>query len=247
MAEIKKPGTEVVDYKAELAALAVATAEAEKPSGTWMSFKNGQLTVNDTVIKGNKVQVVPLYSLFENQLYVGKWNPNDIKPPVCYAFGETEEDMAPHKDVENPQHPTCKGCPKNEWKSDPDGGNGKACKNVRRIAFLHRDDLETPEKVAKAPVAMAKISVTNVKNWSTYANQVSAVLKKPPIQTICELSVEPDAKTQFKINFALMDVIADDNPVLGALLKRRRELVPLMYAPYAKSTESAAPAENKKY
>jgi hypothetical protein len=218
-----------------------------------MSFKNGQLTVNDTVIKGGKTQVVPLYSLFENQLYVGKYNANDVKPPVCYAFGETEAEMVPHKDVAEPQNAQCGMpgqpgcCPKNEWKSDPDGGNGKACKNVRRIAFLHRDDLETPEKVAKAPVAMAKISVTNVKNWSTYANQVSAVLKKPPIQTICELSVEPDAKTQFKINFALMDVIADDNPVLGALLKRRRELVPLMYAPYAKSTESAAPAENKKY
>ena len=49
MPEAKKPEapkeeTRVVDYKAELAKMAVAVAEAEKPSGNWISFKGGMIS-----------------------------------------------------------------------------------------------------------------------------------------------------------------------------------------------------------
>ena len=243
MAEAKKAeaGTAVIDYKAELAKLAVATAEAEKPSGNWVSFKSGILSVAGVAIKGNKMPVVVLHAIFENQLYANKYDPNNQQPPICYAFGETDDELKPHPESAEPQNVDCKTCPKNEWGSDPGGGKGKACKNVRRLGMIHQSDLAD---IAKAPVAMAKMPVTSVKNWATFASQVANVLKLPPVGVIAEMSVEPDAKTQFQVNFALLDKV--DEQLLPALLNKRRETTPLMYAPYDKPSEKQ-PEQARKF
>lgn len=226
-------GTAVIDYKAELARLTIATQEAEKPSGNWISFKNGIMQYGGNPIKGNKLNVVIIHSIFENQLYASKYDPNNQQPPICYAFGETDKDLKPHPDSAKPQAESCETCPNNQWGSDPGGGKGKACKNVRRLAMIAASDLED---VDKAEVAIAKMPVTSVKNWSTFASQVSNVLKLPPIAVIAEMSVEPDAKTQFQVNFELVDKI-EDMGVIQRLLNRRRDTTPLVYAPYDKPVD----------
>jgi hypothetical protein len=238
MAEAKaapkaEPGTAVIDYKAELAKLAVATAEAEKPSGNWISFKNGILSYASQPIPGNKLKVVVIHSVFENQFYQDRYDPNNQQPPICYAFGETDEDLKPHADAAKPQAESCASCSKNQWGSDPGGGKGKACKNVRRLAMVAASDLDD---VSKAEIAIAKLPVTSVKNWSTFASQIANVLKLPPIAVIAEMSVTPDAKTQFQVDFALMDKI-EDGAVIQALLARRRDTTALVYAPYDKPVE----------
>ena len=68
MAETKKaeaPKTEVVDWQKQLNDMAIATAAAEKPSGNWVSFKSGVLSIGGNQIKGNKIDVVVVQSLFE--------------------------------------------------------------------------------------------------------------------------------------------------------------------------------------
>jgi hypothetical protein len=225
--------TAVVDYMAELQKLAVATAEAEKPSGNWISFKNGILSYAGQPIRENKIKVVVIQSVFENQLYKDRYDPNNQQPPICYAFGETDDDLKPHADSAQPQAENCASCSKNQWGSDPGGGKGKACKNVRRLAMVGASDLGD---VSKAEVAIAKLPVTSVKNWSTYASQIANVLKLPPIGVISEMSVEPDAKTQFQVNFALIDKI-EDGEVIQALLARRRDSTPLVFAPYDKPVD----------
>jgi hypothetical protein len=242
----KVESTAVVDYMAELQAMTIATQEAERPKSNWASFKGGQLTINDQVMKDNKAPVVVIHSVFENQLYKDRYDPNNIQPPICYAFGETDDDLKPHPDSAEPQHPTCEGCPKNEWKSDPGGGKGKACKNVRRLALMSASDLVDVEKIRAAEVVMAKLPVTSVKNWSTYASQIANVLKVPPIAVITEISVVPDAKTQFQVNFALLDKITD-GAVIQQLLARRKDTHPLMFQPYDKPSAPAEPAQNRKY
>ena len=233
---VVKPGTEVIDYKAELAKMAVAVQEAEKPSGNWISFKGGILSFAGNPIKGNKIPVVVIHSVFENQLYKDRYDPNNQQPPICYAFGETDDDLKPHPDSVAPQSENCHECPKNQWGSDPGGGKGKACKNVRRLAMIAASDLENADK---ADVAIAKLPVTSVKNWSTFASQVANVLKLPPIAVIVEMSVEQDAKTQFQVNFQLMDKI-EDGAVIQKLLARRRDTTPLVYAPYDKPVDKVA-------
>jgi hypothetical protein len=236
----------VVDWQAQLAAMAVATAEAEKPSGNWVSFKSGILSIGGNPMKGNKVPVVVIHSVFENQWYKNKYDPNNPSPPHCFALSEQDEDLKPHPDSAEPQAATCAECPKNEWKSDPDGGKGKACKNVRRLAMIAASDIDEPDHIKKTDVALAKLPVTSVKNWSSYANQIANVLKVPPLAVITEMSVEPDAKTQFQVNFQLIDKITD-GAIIQALLAKREDTTPLIYSSYDKPTEAAPAAQSKKY
>jgi hypothetical protein len=228
-----QPGNEVVDYMEQLRAMAIQTQEAEKPSSNWVSFKGGQLNINGNRMKDDKVPVVVIHSIFENQLYKDRYDPNNPQPPICYAFGETDENLRPHADSAEPQNDTCETCPKNVWGSDPGGGKGKACKNVRRLALMSYADIEDVEK---AEIVLAKLPVTSVKNWSTYANQIANVLKVPPIAVVTEISVVPDPKTQFQVEFQLVDKITD-NPTIGKLLQRRKDTHQLIYQAYDKPQE----------
>ena len=237
-----KKGTEVVNWQEELKKLAVATADAEKPSGNWVSFKGGQLTIGGTAMKNNMVEAVVLHAIFENQMYESKYNPNNPQPPICYAFGDTDDDLKPHPESAKPQAANCRDCPNNQWGSDPEGGKGKACKNVRRLGLMSATDLD---KVAKAEVAIAKLPVTSVKNWSTYANQVANALHLPPLGIITEMSVTPDPRYQLQVNFRLVDKVPEAH--LPDLLKKRGEIHDLMYLPYDKPSEAAPPAQARKF
>ncbi|MFI5223676.1 MAG: hypothetical protein ACHQX3_05425 [Nitrospirales bacterium] len=243
---IPAPKTELADWQKQLAEMAIATAEAEKPQGNWVSFKSGVLSVGGNPIKGNKMKVVVVHSAFENQIYKNKYDSNNPgQTPHCYAIAENEEDLKPHPDAAEPQADTCEVCPNNVWGSDPEGGRGKACKNVRRLAMIAFDDMGD---INKAPVAMAKLPVTSVKNWSTYANQIANVLKLPPLAVITELSVEPDAKTMFQVNFELVDKIMDGAQI-QALLTKRKDTTPLIFSGYEKPSQAPAQqaAGNTKY
>jgi hypothetical protein len=239
----EKTGTEVVDWQSQLASMAIETAAAEKPSGNWVSFKGGQLTINGTSMPKNQVDCVVLQSIFENQLYEDRYDPNNPQPPICYAMSETDDDLKPHADSAKPQAESCEVCPNNVWGSDPGGGKGKACKNVRRLAIISATDLDV-DKLPSAEVALAKLPVTSVKNWSTYASQIANVLKLPPLAVISNMSVEPDPKTQFQVNFQLVDKITD-GAVIQALLNKRKDSTPLIFAPYDKPTPRAEQQQRK--
>jgi hypothetical protein len=236
--------TAIVDWQAELSALAVATAEAEKPSGNWVSFKNGRLSIGGNQMKDDKVQCIVVNSVFENQWYMHKFDPDNPQSPDCYAIADLEEDLKPHKDSGAPQSPTCAECPKNAWGSDPGGGRGKACKNVRRLAMIAAVDASHPDHVKKADIAIAKLPVTSVANWSTYANQIANVLKLPPLAVISEMSVEPNSKTIFQVNFALIDKVSD-SAVIQALLGKRKDTMELMHSGYEKNVPKQPEAARK--
>jgi hypothetical protein len=196
-------------------------------------------------MKDNKAKAVVIYSVFENQWYKNKYDPDNPQSPSCYAIAEQDGDLKPHADAEAPQAASCAECPKNAWGSDPGGGRGKACKNVRRLAMIAATDAVDPESVNKAEVAVAKLPVTSVANWSTYANQIAQVLKLPPLAVITEMSVEPSPKTQFQVNFALIDKITDGG-IIQALLGKRKNTMDLMFSGYEKNiapanTDAAGP------
>lgn len=227
--------TAVVSWQDELKAMAVTVADTEKATGNWVSFKGGMLTIGGNPQKDNKAGCVVVGSVFENQWYKERYDPNNPTSPHCYALSETDEDLKPHPDAAEPQAATCAECPKNQWKSDPAGGKGKACKNVRRLAIISAADLD---KVEKAEFAIAKLPVTSVKNWSSYASQIANILKLPPLAVLTEMSVVPNAKTQFQVEFALVDKINSDD-TLQALLLKRAEAHPMLFAGYDKPADAA--------
>ena len=82
--------------------------------------------------------VVILDSILENIHYDGEYDSDNVQGPDCFAFGRSDEEMAPHEAVitaGTQVHDNCVDCPSNEWGS-AEKGKGKDCRNTRRIAMI---------------------------------------------------------------------------------------------------------------
>lgn len=212
------PTTRVNKWDEELAKEAAAQA-AELPAvsaGAFLSTAGGRLKFQGADVPGNKLDVIVLGFVSENQFYEGRYDPANSSSPICYAFGHDQKEMRPHDASPDAQHTDCASCPHNQWGSDPNGGKGKACKNVMRLAMVPAGDPD-------ADVFFAKVPVTSVKNFSKYANDIAAQLKRPVFSVVTRLATEPDDTSQFKMLFQLVEQIEDGNTI-GSIMERRKTL-----------------------
>jgi hypothetical protein len=236
-----------------LAAQAKAAAATERPAVGRISLKSGVMSYGGTAMPGNKTEAVVVASVYRNVFYAGRYDANNIVNPNCFASSESDKGMAPHSNVAEPEHATCDGCPNNEWGSDPNGGRGKACKQTRRLVLIPGHAVEGgAAAVNTAEFAVMDLPVTSVKNYSGYVNALAASAKMPPFAAVAEISVVPDAKTQFKVNFKPMRVLPTEE-LLVAVEGRMSSALALGLEPYEESatggaTEAApakAPAKKK--
>jgi len=232
-----------VDWKSEMANQAKAAAALERPKLSNLSTRGGILAYQDTPIPGNKLPCVVVGSVFENRYYIEKFNPNKPATPDCFSLSVDGDNMVPHEKSPSAQHTQCSGCPLNEWNSAPEGGKGKACKEVRKIIVIPLDSLENG--VAKAEMAILGIPVMSVKNWRDYVNKIAAENSRPPWGMITEISVVPDARSQFKVNFSALGLVADH--LLGDLAAKTSEGISILMQPYTPIVEEPeAPSKGKR-
>jgi hypothetical protein len=218
--------TDVTRWDAQMAELAAQYAGAEQVGGDFLSTKGGVLTFQDDPLPGNQMVVVILDALRERTFYAQKYDASSEHnaPPVCYAFGRSDADMAPHVSMQidlsyfKPQSYTCMVCPHNEWGTS-DTGRGKACGERRRMALLpagyytpkrgSRDfDLHLfteQEHFATADIAFLKLPVMSVKDWARYVTDLSARLRRPPMGVVTRVFLEPDPKSQFRVRFEALE------------------------------------------
>lgn len=237
----KKPGTDIARYDEELAKLAELSSGIEASvglGGNYIKTRGGQLEYNGGIVPGNKMNVIILDHVLENAFYPERFDADSPQSPTCFAIGRDDDEMAPHEESEDPQHDACKSCPMNQFGS-ADTGRGKACKNTRRLALLPEDALE--EGIEDAEVAFIKVPVTSIKNWAGYVRQLKDTLRKPPLGVVTELSLSPDPKTQFKMNFKLIGTI-DDGEAIGELIEKRKTVDGALTAPYQKIEEQEKPS-----
>lgn len=229
-----------IKWEDQLSKMAQAVAETERVQGQFVSFKGGMLAYNGQVIPGNKINVIILDHVFENQYYKDRYNPNVIVSPTCYALNRVESQLAPNPDlVTTAQALSCAECAWAEWGSDPDGGKGKGCKNTRRLAMFADTALETVESLQAAEIVFAKLPVTSVRNWSNYAVQIANVVRRPPLGVITEMSVVPDPKNQFQVRFNYIDTVPDD--WMPYILEKKEALADGILFDYPKNDENAPP------
>ena len=228
--------TQVNSYEAELLAQAEVASGMEAGGGSgFISCQGGRLKVDGEEVPGNKMNVVIIDHLLENHYYTERFDPDKLASPVCFAFGTEEALLAPHPDSPQPQHPTCKGCPMNQFGTS-DMGAGKACKNSRRLGLITEDAAE--EDVAGAELRTLKLPVTSVKNWKAYVQQIASTMKRPPLGVVTEVSVVP-FKSYFKFQFKLVSTIADGDTI-QALLTRRPIVAEELARPYQAPSADAA-------
>ena len=232
------------EWEQELGEAAKNESALEKSGMQAFSLKSGVLTYDGNAMPNNEMDVIVIASAFEKAMFINKFDPNNIVPPLCFALAPEDEDMEPHDNSFKPQgNPDkddedfgkCKGCPQMEWGSDPNSpsGRGKMCKETRRLALIPVDALED---LAKASATMLRIPVTSVRNWSDYVHTLSAVSKRPPWSVITKIKVVPDKKNQFMVQFEAVDSI-NSTELLTELKAARERAQTGVMNPYALMTQ----------
>ena len=225
--------------EAQMATAAVASIGT---GGNWISTRNGRLSYKSGEVPENKMSVIVIDYILENGWYSQPFDPDNPASPDCYAFGRDTRQMKPHEKASNPQgdaNGMCIGCEKNQYGS-ADRGKGKACANRIRLAMITEGDMEDIEN---AEVAYMKVPPTSQKAWAGYVNQIAGVLKKPPCAVVTEISVVPHPKTQFQVQFKLVQAI-EDGAALEALFAKKEQVEREIDFPYQEivPVEAVAPA-----
>jgi hypothetical protein len=222
------------------------SAKLPQQSGNFISFRGGSPSLGGVNLP-NPLPLVILAYGYERTYYSKPYQPDVLSAPDCYSFdGET-----PHEKSKVPQADRCATCRFNEFGS-AQNGKGKGCKEGARFAAIHADALESPEKIAGATIVQGRLSVLNSKGFRQYVGYFEEA-EQPIWASVTQLSVTPDSKSQYAVNFS--NVVADlDDADLDAIAARTDEAEKLLTQAYpdleeapAKSPVRGAPARKKKF
>lgn len=254
--------TAIEKYHAKLAKRAEKAASEEVTGSNFFTTQGGILKYAEEELPGNEMLVVIVDSIHENTFYPGAFDPENILPPKCFAFGRNSKEMEPHENVPFPddekaddsyfefQAEWCDECPNDEWGS-ADVGRGKACASRRRLALIPAGRFEQTGKrksqtvmevftdvshFKEADFAFLKIPVTSVKAYSKYVQMLSKEHQMPPFAVLTHIFLEPHTKFQFEVKFDLVEVIKDTD-ILDALFARNKEAMDVIEQPYNEPTE----------
>jgi len=206
----------------------------------FISFKGGQIIIDGKPVPGAKTEVIVLAFMAERSYFPSDFDPDARQSPLCYAYSDGDEEFAPHPEVNEKQCDTCQDCEFNKWGS-ASKGKGKACRESVRVALL-----PAQSDLAKAQVWHARIPITSV---SAFKGFVSDILGygKPIYSVVAKLSVIPDAKTFFKIQWDTAHEVPKDQA--GAVIAKAvmaQAAIAFPYPKFDEEEEKAAPARKLK-
>lgn len=241
--ETVSQSTEITNWDEELAKQAVIAAAIVENTGAgnFFSLKGGILSINEVAMPDNRMAVVITDFILENVFYEGDYDANQVTPPTCFAFGRDDKTMGPHATVKErgqDQNVTCQGCPMNAF-GTADKGKGKACGNRARIGVIPAGEIDKngnfkphteEDHFRSSAVAYLKVPPMSVKGLAAYVKQVAAAMKMPPHGVFTRVSVVPDPKSQFKVQFEYLAPIP--RPLIPTVMKRHNETEGLIEQPY---------------
>lgn len=238
--------TQIALFENELEALAKQEQQAEKATGqAFLSTQSGILSYRDQPLAGNSIEAIILASPVERLYYTTRYDRENPSGPVCFAMSTTSTGMKPNAASTEPQSATCANCPKDLWGSAPNGGKGKACAEKRRLLIMPADSVTSVSNVKLSEVAALRIPVTSVKGFATYLQSITTVTKRPLSTVITKISVVPDAKTQFKVQFDFVKVV-DDMDIVRALIGRVDDEIAAAMIQNTADVDVDAPADAEK-
>jgi hypothetical protein len=150
-----------------------------------IGLKNKEFTLPNGQ-SGPTIEVVVLDFAWFMVNYPGVYNSNNPQQPNCFAVGRDNPSsglLKPHESAADPQHDNCEECPKNQWKSAA-SGNGKACKNQRRLVVLAPDATEDSEPMT------VYVSPGGLKHFDAYVSRLAAEHGVLPVQVVTEMSFD---------------------------------------------------------
>ena len=181
---IKKAGGALVSIKDQMAAELAALGDRTSPAGgDKVQLKNDKTFNLPDGTKVSELEVVIVDFIATNNFYEGAYDKDNIQPPACFAIGQVISQMVPSDNSPVKQSDACATCPMNQFGS---AGNGKACKNMRRLAVLPSDaDADTP-------LYVLDVSPTGLKSFDGYVKSVAAKFGVLPIGVVTTISMDPN-------------------------------------------------------
>lgn len=247
----------VWDKELAEAAQAAAGLAAQQAGGgaKRISIRAGVMTVDGNPTPGSCLVGVVAGFIMHNKYFAGQdFDPDQPISPVCYAYGQSKDEMGPHDDAEEKQAERCEGCPQNEFGS-ADKGRGKACKNTFQLLVLPAGEYDPktdvfepptdPEELETAELYALSVPPTALKAWNGHVQRLAGNLR-PPWACYTKITAAPDAKTQVRLEFQL---VKNADPALLPVLKARHlEAMKVIEVPYPKNSEreERAPAKAAK-
>lgn len=235
----KATSTGLVKWDAKLAELAKATQTMEAGvggGGNFLSIRGGVLQYQGATVEDNRMRVIVVDQILENQWYDQPFDPDNPASPACYAFGRIAKEMVPHEKCSQPQNANCVSCPQMQFGSS-DRGKGKACKACQRLALVTEGDMENIED---AEIAYLKLPYFSTVEYAAYTRQLAELYHRPPLAFVTEVYVVPDPKSQFRVKFKMAQAI-EDGAIIEVLMKLAEKVSAEIDFPYPEI--EAAPAK----
>lgn len=185
----KAPGTDLaLQIEKEIAAQAAALEDSlPEASGFNISTEGKMFTLPNGKSHPGPLEVIILDYINYNAYYTTAWKKGEYSAPKCWALNRSAKSMAPSENVppDDRQHPTCKGCPQNEFGSAANG-RGKACTNYVRLAITPADAGEGSE------VMVLRVAPKGLTGWRRHAERVKEQTGSTPISVITEIKFNPN-------------------------------------------------------
>ena len=185
---MSQPRRDLATIDQELAARAAEVSkQVGQPDSKKISVdRNGNFTGAGGLNLGNEITVCVVDFCSANDYYTAAYDPNNPKPPVCFARGRDIADMYPEETAPEPQSELCASCPHNHFGSR---GNGKACKNTRNLAVVFADELEGLGEGEVPELHLLSVPPTALKSFDAFALQTARLMNGPPIKALVTIKV----------------------------------------------------------
>lgn len=265
-------GTNLVAYEAKLAAAADKYLEQVRdlPTGDLLRCTATGFMLGDNNL-GMELACCILNSIYVNTLYAGEYAEGQKSAPLCYAYGQPGDEMAPHismsahPDVFIPQNDVCETCPANQFMS-ADRGTGKACKNKAKLVvfpvgqyvprpkpsrevdleLFDGSTLEVQAHFRDVDALAMLIPVTSVTGFGKYVRALGT-LRRPPFAVATRLYITPGAGKNpggFTVNFELIDDLSPE--VFDIVAARHEAAYATLATPFSPPKEEEAPAPKQR-
>lgn len=200
----------MADLENRFAQEAQAQYEGEPVGASnYLNIKNNEFKFQNELI-GETMMVIILDYCWEYTHYDHKYNKDNPIPPGCFAVGREREQMEPHGDSSNLQNEgPCSECWADAFGSS-ETGEGKACKNSRRIALLGiiQDEEGNPSGIAFEEVMFLRVPPTSLSNFSGYIKRSNKITGRPAYAYVTELGFDDESDYE-KLTFKLISKIDD--------------------------------------
>lgn len=220
-----RPNTNIVSIRDQLAKQAAAMTErTAAPSGVKIKVApGGKFTLPSGQVVQGTLEAVIVDFRTTHAFYAGKYDKNNIQPPVCAAVGSNPKAMIPFKASPDAQCGDCQACPMNQFGSD---GDGKACKNSRRLALLPPN--EAGDGVdGEAELWTLEVSPTALKGFDGYVRNLASTFALPPVAFLTTIGMD-ESVDYVKLTFSNPRPLSADD--MAAAFARQGEATPLLEA-----------------